>query len=406
MTGSEMLSNLILSINQKFGTSDPIVVENITIDGNIKVAIVNLLPNVANSNIQIFLNSLSKIFDDDKDSFLTTPYTIVGQTEVIDFTNADFDKKNRAFSFSDIDFGFFSTKAMFDTNVLVNLDKDSHGLLWKQMQEFLTLCYLSADVAKENLLLDAISNANKNVGFVLNKHAIPFIPQTHYAYIYLKFLNSSNSVELPTNLRSSNPVLNNTLALDNTKIYEQYFDIYDVLNELNQAPDLLSRFLKLYHIIEYLVYRVYLVDLVTRVGNSKFFVREYAVSAEKMKGSESATFSKNFEAIFSSEILTITADLGPHTNPAVILFLKEKGIVSGFDQTDIKKVSKLVYGLRCSIVHNKESEYHMTITNHEDYEEIIPLMRKLIETMEFLVVKKVAENFPLISYTQPQVKLY
>jgi hypothetical protein len=406
MTGKEMLSQFILTLNQYLGFNDDIVLENVIIDEDLNAALSRLKSLAPQANFVTLIDSLDKIITDNKDAFLSDTYIVTGSLEVIDFSIPTFEKKNRAFAYSDTDFGFFSTKSLIQAGTCVDISLPKFSMLWKQMQEYLVRCYLIPDEPKIITLLDCIRDNNFNIGFVINKLGVIFNSDRHYSYIYLCFLNCSKSIDLPPTLTYSVPKLNNTLALDNVKIYEQFFDVYDVLNELNQAPDILSRFLKLYHILEYLVYRVYLVDLTTRVGTNKFFVREYAVSAEKMKGRESDTFIMNFKKIFLADNPRISADLLPFATNPIKDFLRNNGIVKGFNNSNLERVASLVYGLRCSIVHNKESEYHLTITNSEDYTIIIPLITQLIETLEFLVIQKIADNDISIKYPQQQMNLY
>jgi len=401
-----MLSQFILSLNHYFGFDDETVLENVIIDEDLILALTRLKGLTPPANFITFIESLEKIIQENTGGFLGDTYVVTGSIETIDFSAAAFEKKNRAFAYSDLDFGFFSTKSLFQSGVLVDISLPQFAMLWKQMQEFLERCYLIPDEPKIAILLNCIRDGNINTGFIINKLGVAFAANRHYSYIYLCFLNSSKSIDLPTNLTYSVPKLNSTLTLDNVKNYEQFFDVYDVLNELNQAPDILSRFLKLYHILEYLVYRVYLVDLTTRVGTNKFFVREFAISAERMKVKEGATFNKNFQEIFDADKLKIRNELNSVTDHLVKDFLREKAVVRGFDAANLERVAQLVYGLRCSIVHNKESEYHLTITNSEEYAVIIPLIRQLITTLEFLVIQKIADNDAIIKYPHQQMNLY
>tara|TARA_R110000744_G_C19360406_1_gene561373 strand:- start:719 stop:1612 length:894 start_codon:yes stop_codon:yes gene_type:complete len=296
---------------------------------------------------------------------------------------------------------------LFDCGNLIDLSAESHGLIWKQIEVFLERNYSNIDLETINQFFDFIRNLDSNKGIVINKTPNAFNEDIHYSYIYLSYLNESKSIVLPQNLTYNPTTLNSGLVYDNTKNYEQYFDIYDVLNELNQAPDILNRFLRLYHTLEYLVYRVYLVNLVNRVGGSKLFVREFITSAENMKKGEKDSFKKNFKIIFDTDLAhKIKPDLAPLSTQDVKNFLKDKNIVAGFDANNIQKVSELIYGLRCCIVHNKESEYHMTISNSEDYEIIIPLIRKLLEVFEELVIGKIFQNHSAINYAQKSVNLY
>src|SRR5690606_14849906 len=155
--------------------------------------------------------------------------------------------------------GFFSSKVLFQTNTLIDLSDNKNSLLVKLILEYLEISYSSRNLVFITDLLNCINSSNINIGFIINRQGVVFDENKHYPFIYFQHLNNSNSLPIPIELTYNVTHLNNTLTFDMTKEYEQYFDVYDVLNELNQAPDLLTRFLKLYHILEYLVYRVYLV---------------------------------------------------------------------------------------------------------------------------------------------------
>ena len=407
MNGKELFSKIILSLNSYLGFNDQDVIDYIETDENLEDGISALLSLNPPSPFEVFVNSLNRLKDINADNFLSTPYSNTGNVHIIDFSQPKFKNKNRRFAYSNNEFGFASTKVLFDNGTLIDLSTDSNGLIWKQIEVFLERNYSNINLAIINQFFDFISNLDSNKGIVINKTLNAFNEDIHYSYIYLSYLNESKSIVLPQNLTYNPTTLNPALIFDNTKNYEQYFDIYDVLNELNQAPDILNRFLRLYHTLEYLVYRVYLVNLVNRVGGSKLFVREFITSAESMKKGEKDSFKKNFKEIFNTDLTPkIQPDLAPISTPDVIAFLKEKNIVNGFDASNIQKVSELIYGIRCCIVHNKESEYHMTISNSEDYEIIIPLIRKLLEVFEELVIKKLFQNHSAINYSQKSVNLY
>ncbi|MCR9066067.1 MAG: hypothetical protein NXI00_19005 [Cytophagales bacterium] len=407
MNGKELFSKIILSLNSYLGFNDQDVIDLIDTDENLEDGISWLLSLNPPAPFDSFVTSLDKIRENNIDNFLSVPYSNTGNVHTINFDQPKFDNKNRRFAFSNQEFGFVSTKVLFDNGALIDLASDNNGIIWKQLEEYLERNYSAISTANINSFFDIIRNTDLEKGIVINKTTEPFNEDIHYPYIYLSYLNESNSIVLPQNLKYTPSSLNTSLAYDNTKNYEQYFDIYDVLNELNQAPDILNRFLRLYHTMEYFVYRVYLVNLVSRVGTSKLFVREFITSAENMKKSERESFKKNFKIIFSNNLTPqIEPALTPIVNQDVIDFLKEKNIVQGFVTNDIGKISELIYGLRCCIVHNKESEYHMTISNSEEYEKIIPLIRKILELFEELVIEKILQNHAAINYSQKTVNIY
>ena len=407
MTGNELLSKVILSLNSYLGFNDQDLIDLIELDENLEDGIEWILTLNPTTIFEKFIKSINKIRQDNKSNFLNIPYSIIGNQNKIDFSQPKFSNRVRRFAYSNTEYGFVTTSALFENSNLIELSANENELVWKQVEEYLERCYSVANNNLINEFFDIINNRDKTKGLIINKTAVPFDEDKHYPFIYLSFLNESKSIILEDNLKYGNTTIYPALTFDSTKDYEQYFDIYDVLNELNQSPDILNRFLRLYHTFEYLVYRVYLVDLVNRVGSSRIFVREFINSAESMKKGERESFIKNFNKIFTSDLTpTISPALNPVSGANVITFLKDKKIVVDFNPNSIKKISELIYGLRCCIVHNKESEYHISISNSENYQEIIPLIRKTLEVFEALVIKKISDNYNDIKYGQKTVQLY
>lgn len=405
MDGKEMLTEVLVSLQTYLAIVDNDVDEKLIIDEDLNGAITQLRTHAMPAVFNDFLRHLSALITEDRDGFLSDPYPGTGTIHLLDFTTDNLDKKNRAFAYSDLEFSFFSAKALIDSGTLVDFSHIRNGLLWKQMQTFFERDYNP----KQNnitIFFDCLAHNDTSKGFIVKHIADTYDAERHYSYIYLSFLNNSNSVPLPSVLNYSNPVLNPVLNFIGNVEYEQYFDIYDVLNELNQAPDLLTRFMKLYHILEYFMYRVYLVDLVGRVGRNKFFVREFITTSERMTKGEKNTFIRNFSKIFLTDIASIELSLAPHVNGPVTTFLSDHGLVRGFLPNDVEKVAELIYGVRCSIVHNKESEYHLTVSFYDDFILIIPLVKALIKMLEKLLIDKIKTNHINIKYPQRQVNLY
>lgn len=405
MTGKEMLTEVLVSFQNFLTIADSDFDEKLIIDEDLNGAIVQLRTHALAPIFDDFLKYLSALITEDLDHFLSDPYSNIGTIHIIDFNQPQLHKKNRGFSYSDTQFSFFSTKSLFDNGNLVDFSSTENRLLWKQMQTFFERDF-SPRQDQIILFFDCLANQNTTKGFLVKHIADAFQPERNYAYIYLSFLNSSQSIKLPSVLKYTSASLNPALTFVGNIEFEQYFDIYDVLNELNQSPDLLTRFLKLYHVLEYYMYRVYLVDLVQRVGSNKFFVREFITSAERMKKGERDTFITNYEKIFNADSATINTAIAHTINPVITTFLEEKGLVKTFNPNTTKKIAELIYGLRCSIVHNKESEYHLTVSFYDDFIQIIPLLQDLTMIMENLIIEKIKTNHTSIKYSQREVTLF
>src|ERR1039457_6328961 len=185
MTGKELLSRFILTINQYLGFNNEFVLKNIIVDKNLSNALAILKTLTNNADFVKLIDSLDKIILADTDNFLSSNYSVSGTIQVIDFALPIFEKKNRAFAYSDSDFGFFSTKSLLQGNSIVDISLPQFAMLWKQIQEFLERCYAISNEDKITILLDCIKNGNIHTGFVINKNGIVFDDNRHYSYIYL-----------------------------------------------------------------------------------------------------------------------------------------------------------------------------------------------------------------------------
>ena len=53
-------------------------------------------------------------------------------------------------------------------------------------------------------------------------------------------------------------------------------------------------------------------------------------------------------------------------------------LYSGIRPNDLTPaLARFIYDTRCSIVHNKEAEFHISYNNYEEYKDIVPLMREV-----------------------------
>lgn len=406
MDGNQFLLELLTSLTDYLSLTDQDLDDALYIDQDIIKSLGLLKGLVGSTSIMSFIISLEKLILKNENNFLNTLYSLSGvSTQIIDFMDAALLTKNRSFAYSNTEIGFVSSKAIFDDNDDV-VDFVDLPNIWKQIEEYLVTDYSNNSGNNINDFFTIIENIDKEKGFLINKTTNTINTVEHYSFVYLSYINESNSIIVPNDLKYTIGSLSGSFSYDSTKNYSQFFDIYDVVNELNQAPDILSRFLKLYHALEYLAYRVYLVDLVNRVGNGKIFVREFIKASEDMKKAEKASFLKNFKKIFDSDMATISPALLSVTSRTVKSFLNDRNIVENFREGNTISVAELIYGLRCSIVHNKESEYHITISNHEEYRVIIPLIRKTLETFEDLLIKKLKDNDGTIKYPRPSMALY
>jgi len=198
--------------------------------------------------------------------------------------------------------------------------------------------------------------------------------------------------------------------------YSQYFELLDVFNAVNSTNSLVDRFLKVFNLLEYLIYRKYLVALANNTNGSRMFVRELLDINRSQNSGEKNIFIESFRELFYSSSSGFNYNLRdfsievckPDFKDFVFKYYKIK-VNSNFsvnDIIDISQFAKIIYQLRCSIVHSKETEFHITVTNIKSYEVLIPFLNLFISKTESLIFKMIAQQFPLITYSTQHVNLY
>lgn len=400
MTIREATKNILSSLNIYLNICDESIEDYLDIDDNIVAAIDAIAVQNTNSSFGIFVNNLKYIIYNYEIDFINDDtYSISGKKTIIDFHQSNLNGKSRLFAFADNDFSFVSLNLLTHRNVQTSNANDML-FSFKCLYDFL-IC----DAAQNSytVLMDLINNSSV-YGFLTKKRTENINDIRDYSYVYMSFLNNSKHIIMASELEYNNMVLSSSLQYDENKKYEQYFDIYDVVNDLNQCHDILNRFLKLYHVMEYLVYRVYLVKLVARTGTNKIFIREFIKSSKYMDNNEKKSFTKNFEEIFIQDLATIQARITRFRTPNINSFVSNKFQVNNF--LDIRGIADLIYSIRCSIVHNKESEFHLTLSNKEDYDIIIDLIKEIINLFEDLIMQKISTDHVSINYPQEKLNLY
>lgn len=333
--------------------------------------------------------------------FIIDPFTIASNIEIIDFTTGEFRKRNRPFAISDAQFGYLSSKLLLKDSPISNITSNPEG--YKTLIDFMgSAIELGQQVLLTNFFAILESN-NSEKGILVRKIVTPIPSISLYSYLFFQKLIQGGKIELdPTLLYTG--AHGSVLTVNGIIVYQQYFELFDIVNEVNHSSDIITRFLKVYHMLEYLVYRVELVKIEKKARVNKTFIREIHSLNGKGDG-EFQIFKKNFPKIFDTEIGASYFDLGI-LSPDQITFLRDKIGLDPYTPTDKEKVCRLIYVLRNSIVHNKESEFHMTTTNPDEYKAMIPLLIILIEKLERKIFEKIANDVASISYQSKAIELY
>lgn len=407
MTGEEILKGFLIKLHAHYGLAIADIANQVNL-GTVDVGIDLLIADAsiaAKPTIVELLESLREAnFGAD---YLQDPYVEPVQAEIIDFSGVDFRKRHRPFSYSDPEYGFLSLKKLFENNPLRTVAQQPVD--FRVLIDFISKMIISNNDAELDSLIDKIENTSSDFGLLIQKVNVNLQVLPVYSFIYYKKMLNGEAIKRDPRL-DYNLVHGATAVFNNAIIYQQYFEVYDIINELNHANDLITRFLKLYHIIEYLVYRAELVQIEQKARTNRTFIREIhgLIGA---KTTETSVLNKNFEEIFRVEIAANYFDLGALT-PDQCKFLNEmwklkfNTTTSTIDMKVPGNVVKLIYGIRNSIVHNKESEFHLTTSNPDDYLVVIDIIKNFTKILERQVFDKITANAPKISYGSPNIALY
>lgn len=269
---------------------------------------------------------------------------------------------------------------------------------WKVFEQMLLKNVATCDFIYN---LSSELNQNKKMVYVLTSQVAPNVWRL-YSYAYLSHINK-HYVPIPSVLSypSSTDFDIAGITYRNDVIYEQYFEAFHVMNEAKHVEDILGRYLRMYQVLEQFSYRRKLVEISTANNRNSAFVRNVMKYSSNSEKGEKGQFIEGLKAIFPNLDHVITdADITPYDT-----FLKDVYQIGNGNHSS-NKVGGIIYALRNSIVHNKESELHFTYGNVDEYGDGINLMRLILPKMEKEIVKLINTPGCPVSYGLERMPLY
>lgn len=236
-----------------------------------------------------------------------------------------------------------------------------------------------------------------------------------YMYGLCYYVNLGHKITYNSDLNTSPSMFYSAMSYNINTKYEQYIDVYDVMNELNHSSDVLTEFMKMYQILEYLIYRSELIKVVNGASIKQSFVRQVKGIDRKYLNSERSAFVDKLFTILSSfhgELVNadITTDIVNYCTKYYELNKDGRSYINtslcNHEASLNKAIAKFIYDTRCAIVHNKEAEFHITYLNYEEYSCIIPFMRKIIVGVKKRIVELLNKDNNLIEFSSDHIDLY
>ena len=240
------------------------------------------------------------------------------------------------------------------------------------------------DAAQLDLFLTKIEQ-KQEYGYIVLADNNAFDPWNMYGYSCLCYINEEK-FEIPLDLRypPTTPFHNSPIDYDANVPYIQYFDVYNVMNESKHTQDILARYLRMYQVLEYFAFRVHLVAIANVAIRNSAFVRTTIKEAHKASTKEEEEFINCFEKMFPTII-----DAGKLEKTAIDpynAFLDNNYGIKPGEPHGVKKVARILYKIRNSIVHNKATELHFSYGNMEEYQDGIGLIKLITQNIETEIV--------------------
>jgi hypothetical protein len=192
--------------------------------------------------------------------------------------------------------------------------------------------------------------------------------------------------------------------------YQQWGEVLNVLSEYNSREDVLLKYLTIYHVIENFMFKLPIVVLERQQNGRMFSIRDFRRLYQRVEMAEGDALKQLFTSIFQMQaspgvtfeqhIVSRWTNLVPGMPQAdvdrALVTLGLSFNFSGFaGQAAAGTFAKLVYAIRNAIVHNKETEFHLTYAS---------LDSRVCSVIEVFLIPALEEIcFSLIGSPNPQL---
>ena len=257
------------------------------------------------------------------------------------------------------------------------------------------------DDTKKAEFWDLCTNNNDNVYYILTDEILNNEDEywNAYSFGYLLYVNEHGFDKDVRIDFTPSTQYSTTLSFQKANKYYQYYELYNLISESHYCNDILRRYLVMYQIIENMCYRRHLAKI--SQGDKRAFVRKSIALANKGFDRETEEIINGFAELFpNAEVAITAADIQPFATA-----LTDNYGISGNHNN--KKIGKIIYNIRNSIVHNKATELHFAYGNVSDYSILVPLIKLLINRIEPMIVELI--NDPArqsLDYSNKEMPLY
>lgn len=332
---------------------------------------------------------------------------------------------------SDIDngFNFFYCDLEFDCKAYsTNLTVLHRNMLWVSPGMIESLSALASNTVGLDLLYYLISIGSE-IDFSLGRSIIICdrtcvedrnVKNANVISLLKLHMVSSGNKITRSNLYAAPPRNSSLENYAPSNSYAQFSDVIHILGEYLDRTDVLAKYLSMYHVIENFMIKSQIVKLERKANGSMFSIRDFRRLNKAVDVSEMDAVEKLVKSVFY--LPYTTSNFGDfafsswnsflHTQTAssadITAFLKNfvnnSQAINSTAQF-IKHFSIIVYQIRCSIVHNKETEFHIS---NETYSIGCRLVMEqyLLPMLEEFVFLAMAEDNDVVWYRSNSIALW
>lgn len=204
------------------------------------------------------------------------------------------------------------------------------------------------------------------------------------------------------------------------KEYIQFEDVLYIFSEYNDSKDILIKYLRLYQIFENFMYKSPISELINKSPNKMISIRKFKLLNKKVADNEISCLDGLIKEIFKEQYSStmsledfvkdsLMSLKGIHPTIITDVSNELKDINIHVDQLEnIHKhgnFSNIIYLLRNSIVHNKETEHHIAHNNLD--QNVTKFMDEfLLVCMEEIILFLIINRTSLVTYGARNIKLY
>jgi hypothetical protein len=325
-------------------------------------------------------------------------------------------------------FMYFDSNNIEDSLFLINLTEQD------AFKEFVD----DSQIGTELLfyLLGLIGNNQVTLSdqkYILIKKGYTNKPKTVWSTLCLHILSKGQFIH-NTAEYTPTPSITTQSRIQLGRNYHQFTDSIIILSEYNKQNDSIDKYLRAYHLIENFMYKKQIVSLEQSADGRPFSIRDFKRMYDKVSDSEPTvlkflcndvmqmTFedNKTFLEKLLEDWKNVTL-LHEAEESEINKLLQILGIVTTkkkpyqYDKIDANNFSaffaKLVYAFRNSIVHNRETEFHLThstLSNHELVSNTPQLIMEkfLMPNLEEIIFHLIIEENQIVWYQNSSLTLW